>query len=157
MHNSCFILLDSIFLLLQVIIEMRFHNCPVSHLHIRITDAAMALKASISGNTTTYQTNTSATSTQDTWYDVHVVCDGQNVTVTRIERGSGNNFEDVLGTTGAGITTMGREVRRNRLHLIAVGITAEGPKCTHGTKPPRTRPHGHLNAAISVRHSCFQR
>lgn len=38
----------------------------------------MVLAGKVSGSSVTYDTNTSATSDEDTWYDVRVLCDGGN-------------------------------------------------------------------------------
>ena len=48
-----------------------------------------------------------ATSTQNTWYDVYVRCDGANITVYRAERGSGSEMTQVLSTSSSAVDGSG--------------------------------------------------
>ena len=59
----------------------------------------------VSGTLTTLQTNTDATSTQDTWYDMIVRCHGSDVTVYRMEHDAGGEITEVLSTSNTGVTT----------------------------------------------------
>jgi YD repeat-containing protein len=54
---------------------------------------------------TTLDSNSNATSSQGTWYDVYVRCDGSNIQVWRAQRGSGNELAQVLSTSSASVNS----------------------------------------------------
>jgi RHS repeat-associated protein len=72
---------------------------------LRIYPNKMDLYQYSSGNYTVLTENTSATSTQDVWYDVYVRCDGANITVSRAQRGTGVEMAQVLSTSSAAVTS----------------------------------------------------
>ena len=62
----------------------------------------MVLRENDGSGWTTFQTNASATTTEDTWYDVRVAADGSTVKVYRGERGGA--MTQVLSTSSATVT-----------------------------------------------------
>lgn len=90
------------------------YNCEIylrksgsDYLHLTIYRDRMHLFEHLDGDCdeedidTVLDTNSNATTSQGTWYDVRVHYDGANITVWRAQRGSGNNMAQVLSTSSA--------------------------------------------------------
>ena len=80
---------------------------PWDYVKVVIYPDKMVLGESENGQYAELDDNTSATSTEDTWYDVHVICDGSDVEVWRGPAG-GSTMEKVLETDSCNVTTSAR-------------------------------------------------
>jgi len=78
-------------------------NASPDYVRVWIAPDRMRLLQKSGGDYTTLATNTSATTTEDVWYDVHVVCDDSDITVWRGQRGGA--MSQVLSTSSATVTT----------------------------------------------------
>ncbi len=80
----------------------------LDHVRLEIYSNQMALKEyDYSAGTTTTLATSNATSTQNTWYDVYVRCNGANITVYRAERGSGSEMTQMLSTSSSAVRASG--------------------------------------------------
>lgn len=74
-----------------------------SYAYARIQPTQMQLMQYSGGQYTTFQTNTNATSSYNTWYNLRIVADGANIQVYRNQDGAMEEL--VLSTTAATVTS----------------------------------------------------
>ena len=79
-----------------------------NYMSLLITDTQMVLRECVSGTGTDLDTNTSADSDLDTWYEVRIECDDDDVIVWRRDRDAGGEMTEIFDETGVSNTSTAR-------------------------------------------------